>query len=87
MPCETEIDRRGFLRSVAMTGAAVAMHRQGAAAESAAPVPSDDRAAIQREIDAVPEKRLPRICAARSGQRTAFANIRRLRGWTLRSRA
>ena len=56
MPCETEIDRRGFLRSVAMTGAAVAMHRQGAAAESAAPVPSDDRAAIQREIDAVPEK-------------------------------
>ena len=37
MPCKTEIDRRGFLRSVAMTGAAVAMKRQGAAAESAAP--------------------------------------------------
>ena len=54
MPCETEIDRRGFLRSVAMTGAAVAMHRQGAAAESAAPAPSDDRAALQREINAVP---------------------------------
>ena len=30
MPCETKIDRRGFLRSVAMTGAAVAMKRQGA---------------------------------------------------------